>query len=377
MLDGAPSEVLAGSCGYTSRIASWRGGELLASSVPLIGGRPVWRADDAVPDQLRFTVARVVDGFDWLPGEGDVTHPLAPLGQELDVTVIVTSDVTSIAYETRRGRFQIQETTEDSPGVLSVVAAGVFQVIADDRLPAPLAPREDGTLFSEFRRQVPAGVPVAIDAALADRACPQSLQWSEDRLDNLYTIADAIPAVLRPGPSGQAVLAPQVADDAEPVLTLSEGERRPGNDYPVVVGKARRRTRDGVFNAVVARGAVTDDPSTPPVWAEAIQMTGPFAATSTGFRVKRKFFASPLLTTEAQCLAAANTMLASALRPAKVIPIELPPDPRIELGDVLRVRADEAADGSWGVDIVGVVVGLDLPLTYDDGAMRLDVAVIS
>jgi hypothetical protein len=349
----------------------------LAASVPLIGGRAVWRADDAVPDQLRFTVARVVDGFDWLPGEGDVTHPLAPLGQELDLTIIVTSDTTGIAYETRRGRFQIQETKEDSPGLLSVDAAGVFQIIADDRLPAPLAPRDTGTLFSEFRRLVPAGLPVAIDAALADRVCPQSLQWSEDRLDDLYTIADAIPAVLLPGPSGQVMLVPPVADDAEPVLTLSEGERRPGNDYPVIVGKARRQTRDGVYNAVVARGAVTDDPSTPPVWAEAIQTTGPYAATATGFRVKRKFFASPLLTTEAQCLAAANTQLASALRPARVVPIELPPDPRIELYDVERARADESADGSWGVDIVGPVLGLDLPLTVSDGAMRLDVAVIS
>ncbi len=33
--------------------------------------------------------------------------------------------------------------------------------------------------------------------------------------------------------------------------------------------------------------------------------------------------------------------------------------------------------GVWGLDSVGVVVGVDLPLTVADGAMRLDVAVIS
>jgi len=341
MLDGAPSEVLAGSCGYSSRIASWRGGVLLAASVPLSGGRIVQREGDAVPDRLHFTLPRVVDGFDWLPAEGDETHPLSALGQELDVTVVVTSDVTGIAYETRRGRFQIQDTSEDNRGSVSVTASGVFQVIADDRLPAPLAPRTDGTLFSEFRRLMPAGLPVSIDPALTDRACPQSLQWTEDRLDALYAIADALPAVMRPGSSGQVVLRPRVQDDASPVLTISEGDRRPGNDYPVLVGKARRQSRDGVYNAVVARGAVTDDPSSPPVQSEAMQTTGPFAAVSTGFRVKRKFFASPLLTTEAQCAAAAATQLASSLRPAKVIPIELPPDPRIELDDVDRVRADQ------------------------------------
>ncbi len=376
MLDGAPSEVLAGSCGYTSRIASWRGGVLLAASVPLSAGRIVQREGDAVPDRLHFTLPRVVDGFDWLPSEGDETHPLSALGQELDVTVVVTSDVTGIAYETRRGRFQIQDTAEDNSGSLSVTASGVFQIIADDRLPAPLAPRTDGTLFSEFRRLMPAGLPVSIDAALTDRACPQSLQWTEDRLDALYAITDALPAVMRPGPSGQVVLRPRVDDAAVPVLTISEGDRRPGNDYPVLVGKARRQSRDGVYNAVVARGSVTDDPSSPPVQSEALQTTGPFAAVSTGFRVKRKYFASPLLTTEAQCAAAAATQLASSLRPAKMIPVELPPDPRIELDDVEQIRSEQQADGTWGLDNTGPVVGVDLPLTVADGAMRLDVAVI-
>jgi hypothetical protein len=377
MLAGAPSEVLAGSCGYTSRVASWRGTTLLAADVPITRGRLIHQDGRKVPDSVRFTLPRFDNGFDWLPGDGDVVHPLAPFGQELDVTVVVTSDVTSIAYETQRGHFQISETFESADGEVTVIADGVFQIIADDRFTSPIAPREDGTLFSEARRIVPAGMPVSIDPLLSDRACPQSLQWSDERLDALYAIADALPAVMRPGPSGQVVFRPQVADDALPVLTLSEGERRPGNDYPVIVGKARRRSRDGVYNVWVARGSVTDDPSMPPVYSdEAVVTDGPFAAQWTGFKRKVAFYSSPLLTTKEQCDAAAQTRLQSSLRPAQVIPIELPPDPRVEVDDVLRVRGDEQEDGSWGLDVVAVVVSVDLPLTVDDGAMRLDVAVL-
>lgn len=376
MRAGAPESVLAGPCGYRSTAASWRGGTLLASSIPISSGRAVWRAAQDVPDTVSLQVPRIVDGFDWLPGEDDYLHPLAKMGQEIVVTVIVTSALTGKEYETQIGRYQIQDVEERTPGLVEVRGAGVLQVVGDDKLPTPTAPRAAGTLFSEFRRLMPSGVGVSIDAALVDRACPQSLAWSEDRLAAAQSIADALPALLRSDATGQVVLRAPLPDNPTPVVVISDGATSPSNTYNTLVGKTIKQTRDGIYNSWVARGTVTDDPTRPPVYAMKDQTTGPFAVDAAGFRTRRAFFASPLLTTEAECLAAATTKLRNGLARSAVIPFEMASDPRLELDDAVEVRSGfDAAASTWDMDIVGHLVSIDLPLTYSDGAMRGEVGV--
>lgn len=374
MLLGAPSDVLAGACGYRSEIASWRGPTLLSSRVPLSSGRIVFVASQDVPETLQITVPRIVHGFDWLPGEDDYTHPLAKMGQELVVRVIVTSVLTGIEYVTVRGRYQIQDVAEYTDGLVTVAASCLLQVVADDKLPTPTVPRSDGTLFSEFRRLAPSGMGVSIDPTLTDHACPQSLAWSEDRLAAWQSIADATPALLRTDTTGQAVLRAPLSESPSPVITISEGEVSPTNGYPVLVGKTRQQTRANVYNSWVVRGTATDDPTRPPVSGQADQTTGPFAVDPNGFRTRRAFFASPLLTTDEQCEAAAQTRLRNGLRKAATIPITMAPDPRLELDDAVRVLAEQN-DNTWEFDDVGYIVGGELPLTVNDGAMRLDVGV--
>lgn len=375
MLSGAPSDVLAGACGYRTEIASWRGPTLLASLVPLTSGRLMFKADQDIPDTLSITVPRIVDGFDWMPNEDDYLHPLAKMGQELVVRVIVTSALTGIEYATVRGRYQIQDVEEQTPGLVTVAASGMLQVVADDKLPTPTVPRTGGTFFSEFRRLMPSGLGVAIDPSLTDRACPQSLAWSEDRLAALRSLAEAMPALLRNDATGQAMLRAPLADNPTPVITISDGEISPTNNYPVLVGKTQKQTREGVYNSWVVHGTSTDDPTRPPVSGQADQTTGPFAVDPNGFRTRRAFFGTPLLTTDAQCQLAAQTRLRNGLRLAAVVPITMAPDPRLELDDAARVRSGLRSDGSWAFDTIGYVVGGELPLTIDDGAMRLDVGV--
>jgi len=375
MLQGAPSDVLAGACGYRAEISSWRGSTLLAPSVPVSGGSLTFVASQDVPDTLVLKVARVVDGFDWLPGTDDETHPLACMGQELVVRFVVTSALTGIEYVTVRDRLQIQDVGELADGVVTVTASGILQIVADDMLPTATVPRVDGTLFSEFRRLLPSGVGVAIDPSLVDRACPQSLAWSEDRLAAQQSIADALPALLRSDASGQVVLKAPLADVPIPIITISDGEVSPTNGYPVMVGKSRKQTRSSVYNSWVARGTSTDDPTRPPVFAQADQTSGPFAVDPEGFRTRRAFYASPLLTTEAQCLSAAQTRLRNGLRASAVVPIEMAPDPRLQIDDAVLVRADATEGGAWGFEVAGYLVGIELPLTIDDGAMRVDVGV--
>ena len=52
-----------------------------------------------------------------------------------------------------------------------------------------------------------------------------------------------------------------------------------------------------------------------------------------------------------------------------VLAVEMAPDPRIELDDLVEVIRDGQRD--WGL-----VVGMEIPLTVRDGAMRVDVGVI-
>ena len=360
MRSGAPDEVLSGAAGWRPVVSSWLGGVLLAGDVPVLSGRVTASVSDQVPERLTFTVPRF-DGRDWLPG-ADPEHPLARFGQELTLSIVVASAVSGVEFETRIGRYLVTEWShDDADGVINVTAAGLLERAAEDRLASPLAPRAGGTLLSEFRRLLPAGMGVGVDPALTDRACPRSMEWSEDRLGALYEIADAWPARLRVDQWGQVALLPPLPDVPSPVLSLTDGERG------TVVGTSRVDTREGTYNRVVARATVTDDPNKPPIQAVADQVDGPMRVDGP-YGVSTRFWSSPLITTYGQALASARTMLASSLRPSRITPVTLVPDPRIDLDDAVEVVRD--GERTWGW-----VVAYDLPLTVDDGAMRVDVGV--
>ena len=357
MRAGAPAEVLSGAAGYWPRVQSWRGGSLLAESVPVLRGSVTASVTQDVPERLTLRVPRF-DGRDWLPTASTAeTDPLGKFGQELSVSVVVWSSVTGAEYETRIGRYVITDWKyDDRSGVITVSADGMLRRVADARLTTATAPRSGGTLVSEARRLLLPGMGAGF-TGLADRACPQSMEWSEDRLAALYEIADAWPARLRTDQWGQFQFLPPLAPVPSPVVSLTDGERG------TVIGVDRSDTRDGAYNQVVARssGAGVE------VQGIAEQTSGPMS-TSGPYGPVTKFFASPLLTTQAQAQAAAQTNLRASLLPTRTIPVELVPDPRIDLDDAVEVWRDGARD--WGY-----VVSYDLPLTVADGAMRMDVGV--
>ncbi|WP_182112883.1 hypothetical protein [Actinotalea sp. JY-7876] len=354
MRTGTPEELLTGWAGYWPVIQSWRGGHLLAEQVPVTSGRATASVTQEVPERLTLRVPRW-DGRDWLPGK-DHEHPLARYGQELAVSVMLWSAVTGAEYQTRIGRYLITEWDYDDGGELVVAAEGLLRRVADDRLPAPSAPRAGATLISEARRLMPPGMAAGFDQRLEDRNCPTSMEWAEDRLGALYEIADAWPARLRTDAWGQAQFRPALPDVATPVATLKDGERG------TVVGVARTDGR-GAPNRVVARSSA----SGVEVQAIAEQTTGPMA-TSGPYGTVTEFFSSPLLRNRSAAQAAANTRLRSRLLPTRTVPVTCVPDPRLDLDDAVEVIRDGVRD--WGF-----VVGYDLPLTVADGAMRLDVGV--
>lgn len=349
-----PSEsVLASAASWQAGAASWLGARLLADDLPILSGRVTTTTSSNVPDMLKCSIARhiVVGGrtVDLLPASPDAA--LARYGQQLDVRLQVAG------VGARIGRFQIQDWdyTEDS---IEISAPGLLQIPADARLLEPTAPRDGGTFMSEFRRLLPSGMTVAFQSGLVDRPVPRTMQWDEDRLEALYEIADAWPAVIRMDQwGGLVVKPPPQTEGVTPVVTLKDGVGG------TVVRVPRKDTRKGAANIMVVRSSADGVVAS----GVAQQTSGPYAVAT--YNPVPQFYASPLLTTNAQCLAVARAKLPEAMRQSSILAVEMAPDPRLELDDVVRVVRDGQKD-------TGMIVGLDIPLTIGDGMMRVDVGVL-
>lgn len=365
MRPGPTDEVLSGAAGWRCQVSSWLDGQVIAEDIPVVSGSITADRGQEVPEKLSITVARysVVDQdrFDWLPGE-DATHPLARFGQQLTVKILIASPVTGDAVDCSVGRFVIQSWEEGDDGSIQVEAAGVLQLISDDRLTTPTSPRDGGTLASEFRRLLPDGFTVEIDPALEDRACPKSMEWSDSRIGALYDIADAWPARLRVDADGGLHLLPPLPDVPEPVLTWADGQRG------TLVGSPRADTRDRKYNRIVVRSDDTEDTDAPAIQAIADQTEGPMAIPGP-YGVVTRFYSSPLLTTVVQAKKAAETMLASYQLPSRSVPVSIAPDPRIELEDAVRITTID------GQDWKGYVTTYDLPLIIGDGEQQVTVGI--
>lgn len=352
---GRLAVLLAGSAGWGPQVTSWSGaGALLAPSVPVSRGSVTYSAASDTVASLDLVVPRFADGVDWSP-RGNPEHPLARFGQLLDVSVVVRSPYGD-AWTLRQGRFLITKWA-DSPAAVSVTGVGMLDLAKGSSTPAPMQPKS-GEMFSSLARRVaPAGLQVAVDEALADRAAPSSAVTKAGRLEALQEIADAWPALLRVDDWGQALLRAPLPEVPTPVLTLADGASG------TVISAPFDDTRDGAFNVVRARSSASGAEN---VWAEARQTTGPMAVDTYGEVVKE--WSTPLTSSATTLLASARTMLAASVRPSRSRTVTHAPDPRIELDDAVAVDVDGVREWGW-------VTGYTLPLTVADGDMTTTVAV--
>ena len=347
MRSGPSESALASAVSWRPRVSSWLAGRLLADDIPVLSGRLTWDASANVPDALKMVVPRFDGRRDYLPTSPDA--PLARFGQQLDVSIEVAG------VDVRMGRYLIVDWDYDE-STITVTAAGLLQIAVDSRFLSTVAPRAAGTLRSEFLRLLPEQMSAQFDPRLVDRAVPKAMSWSEERIDALWDIADAWPAVLRPDPWGQVLVKPAVAVSTRPVLSVKDGEDG------TVVSVPRGDTRDGAYNIVVARSSADG------VDAQAIARvtSGPMNVAT--YNPVPRFYESPLLRTVAQCQATADAMRDDSARQSSVLKVTMVPDPRPELDDTIGVTRD-------GELFLGVVVAVDMPLTVADGDMRVDLGV--
>ena len=348
--DNPPASLL-----WQIRVESWYAGRLLHDDIPVVDAVETSDRTSSVPERLTITVPiEDLDGYRWAPDDDDL-HPLAPYGQRLHVLLGI--EVRRNTFEwIQRGEYLITRATPDGDQV-RVEAVGLLGLIEEARLVAPYRP--SGTFKSTLRGLLEPALTVLFDAALTDRSVPSGINFDEDRIGAVQEVLNAWPAEMRMDGQGFLRIYP-------PVTPSFNGSIASFQDYVIdVTGEV---DRDDAVNCVVARGTASDGGQLQGV---AYLNSGPHRYGGPFNRLAvPEFYASPLLTTVAQCRTAAQTRLrrlATELRrPLKVL---APPMTFLQIGDVVTAGRPEVTS------IPCTVEAITLPLMPGQNtAMELTLA---
>jgi hypothetical protein len=130
---------------------------------------------------------------------------------------------------------------------------------------------------------------------------------------------------------GHFIVKPVPALTGPPVWTIDAGANG------VLVQMSRALSREGIYNAVVARGEGTDQ--VPPAYGLAVQRSGPVAfGDDAGFGSVPRFYRSPFLTTNAQANNAAVSLLRKSIGLPYRVELRSLPNPALEVDDIVKVR---------------------------------------
>lgn len=280
--------------------------------------------------QSRRTLSLTVPGHEWIPDSP--SSLLACNGQLVSASrgiryVDGSEEIKPL------GTFRIDSWSADPvAGTVSVEASSLECLLADDRFESPRTLTAASTqltiraLCSESAPSTP-----FIVTATRDAPCPAYLA-EEDRLGAIRDLATSIGAELRADAFGRFELRdiPTIAND--PVWNIDAATITNGGQ---LVGSDIGASRDGVYNAVTARGENLGD-DYPPVIGTAIDADPSSPTYYYGqFGKKRRFYDSPLLTTNAQAISAATSILATSTGAATTVSLDSVCNPALEDGDVI------------------------------------------
>ncbi|MEC3975082.1 DUF5047 domain-containing protein [Amycolatopsis sp. H20-H5] len=335
------------------------------------------------------------------PGQTGVN----PLGVEIpvnsgDVTSDTTADITSTADLTTSLAWPVTPTAPGAPygqeiylergvqygnGIREFVGLGYFRIdsVEQDRTPNGklhigasdrMVNVRDGRNIAPYQFGPSASVGAVIDQVIGEvvpnlvtvydfPAYAVTLGTShvvdEDRLKFVRDLVAAYGKVMYFDYAGRLQVKSPPAQARDSVWTINHG--RGG----VLVSMKRAISRDGIYNAVVARGESTgelppvqgiaydNDPASPTRWG------GPFGKVP-------KFYSSAFLNTPKQCSAAAASMLLSANGLPYTVSLGTVPNAALEAWDVVTVTYDDHASAQTHI-IDRITYALSA-----DGAMGID-----
>jgi Domain of unknown function (DUF5047) len=345
------TNALTRSFTYYARYSSWLGDTLLATDIPVDSGNESGDRASAVAERVELTVPLRYRGTSWAP-TGD-THPLAANGQRIRVELGIGLRSGMIEWF-QRGEFVIVNVDTDDESV-SLECAGLMYWVEEAELISPYQP--SGDLATTIRALVEPAVNVVFDPALVNRSVPTGMNFDQSRIGGLNELVDAWPADYVMSSEGYLYVYSATAPRA-PVTTITDAA---GGRIIEVTGKS---TREGAYNAVVARGqtsagaqfqAVAYDTSGGPK-----AYGGPFNALPVPY-----FFQSPLLTSVSQAQTSAETILRRLRRETgRQFQVETVPDPRLQVGDLVTLACAEYT-GPAEIDTLRLPYGPDSPMAMD------------
>jgi hypothetical protein len=289
--------------------------------------------------------------------------PLAPYGAELNIKWGIrypdgTTENVSLGW------FRIQDVSQEtapsqSNGGLPVVDFFDRSQAVDDA--GFLDPIDRGgvrvtSLLTHLIQDVVPYAAVSISSGLVDGTVPGGVTFDGSRWDAVtacagYLLADAyfdvtgnlavvpVPSLTQSTPTSAAVW----TMDASTPAAVAAG----GSSTGVLVSAKRSVSRAGVYNAVSAYGATTGsaapptgyavdtDPRSPTYFGPSPNYGNP--ASNSAFGAQTYRYSNNLLTTNAQCQAAAQTQLSNFLGLARSLSFVTCPNPALEAGDIVQV----------------------------------------
>lgn len=346
-LSTTAASVIRGSHTMTVRATAYsaRGGQV--SDLPVTSGTVTVDATS----QTRRT-ATVGFGDDSLWPE-DAFSILSPIGSELKLEygIILPSGTEWIPLIYGPIVDASRTRPSDNTSAIEVKVADRSSKVAEARFDAPTQTIAGATTVSEISRLITTVLPTVsvVDSTGSTKVAPQLDIERERWSDGIEKLADSISAEVIANASGNFVIRPQPELTDPTVWLVTDG------DGGILITEADQYSRDLTYNRVVASGQRVD--GTPPVYAVSSDndvdsptyIGGPFGT-------KTRFYASPLLTTVAQCQSAADSFLARVTGRHLNVSLDVVVNPALEAGDVIQVIAD-------GKSEVHIIDQVDIPLT--------------
>lgn len=353
------------------RLQSWLNEEVIAEDIPADEVLEEGDLSLRVPERLTFRVPIEVDGVSWVPTSAD--HPLAVYGQRILAQIGVSVETGAVEW-LNRGIFLINSAETDGSAV-SVECLGLLQLLDEAELATEYQPATGATLQTALRQLIEPGITVDFDEAPADRTIkPSAVTWSDNRLDDVYTILDAWPAQGRITHEGhlEVTEVPEEPESGDEVFVFTDSEGG------TVVEYAASLSREGAFNAVIAEGQYGDDRGSLaglPIIQTAVDVEVDSPLSLIGnfspYLVPHKF-QSPLLNEHVETLLAARSKLRELRqRSSRTVEISCVPHPALMLGDAVAVISSRLNLAG----VLGRVSSFQLPYSPTGGAMTLTVAL--
>jgi len=225
-----------------------------------------------------------------------------------------------------------QKVVPDGP--IRIAGSDRMAGIIDARLTAPqqfLSTATYGSVVETLITEVYADAVIEWDDTTDDSTLGRALIAEEDRYQFINDLVTSRGKIWYFDHRGILVIKDAPSVDSAAVWSVNYGENG------VLVSMDRQLTRKGVFNAVVATGEAADTETPSRAVAYDNNPTSPTYYFGR-FGPVPKFYSSPFLTTNAQCLAAGTAILERSLGLPYNVSFAAVPNPALEPYDVVSIK---------------------------------------